>query len=696
MSEMELLAFTPAEDHSAATITIDLTTRSAHAVSPLLYGKFCEHLGHNIYLGMDAQVLYNHTFGKMKVQEGFFADRARRLGWPDPELVKDSYDDGAALGWFRLGAPDEVLLSPDVGPGGNQAQRFETPGASPDAVAGIAQWVYLPTHRTRRYELSMLVRATDPCELQIALLRVDADGEIVEEIALVAGDVGPEWKLLGGELDIDPDAALDGDGPYLFALTTEEPANVVVDYVAVYPADHLDGADPEIIALLKEAKLSVLRWPGGNFVSAYHWMNGVGPTEARPTAPNPVWGGTFESNWVGTDKFLAWCRHVGCEPMICVNAGNGTPEEAAGWVEYCNGGEDTDLGRLRALNGHPEPHNVKYWEIGNEIFGRHQVGWTTPAGNVDRFLRFSEAMKAVDPSIRILACGGLHLGVDAEWNRRLCTETNGAADCQTHHILEGGTLDPPFDVKELYHAFMAYPMRIREDYELMRRRMAAAGIADGRIAITELQLFAHVRRAHEEGRELLATMPTPSTISEALYLTLILHECIRLGDFVEMVTHSATVNHGGGLRKHLQRVWANPVHHAHVMGVEMAGAAPVKVHLTCGTFSTGREFGHLPAVEAAPDLDALAVVDDGEGALTLMIVHRSAQAGPVAVTVDLGGFVESGQAEVVTLKGESLSDENTFEQPEKIVPVDSTAAVEGGKVTLTVAPYSLTRVRVRK
>jgi len=696
MSETKLLAFTPAADHSAARIAVDLQSRSPHAVNPLLYGKFCEHLGHNIYLGMEAQVLYNHTFGKMKVQEGFFADRARRLGWGDPEEIKASYDDGAALGWFRLGEAEEVLLSPDAGPGGNQAQRFETPGATSDVPAGIAQWVHLPAHRTRHYEIKLLVRATVPCELQISLFRPDPAGAL-EEIAFVAADVDSEWKLLGGEMEIDADAELDGDGPYLFALTTETPANVVVDYVAVYPADHLGGADPEIVAMLKEAKLPILRWPGGNFVSAYNWTDGVGAVEARPTAPNPVWGGTFESNWFGTDEFIAFCRQVGCEPMICVNAGDGTPEEAAGWVEYCNGPADTPMGSLRAVNGHPEPYGVKYWEIGNEIFGRHQVGWTTPAGNVDRFLRFSEAMKAADPTIRLLACGGLHLGVDHEWNRLLCTETNGTADCQTHHILEGGTLAPPFDVKELYHAFMAYPVRIRQDYERMRQRMSAAGIADGRIAMTELQLFANVKGPHEEeGRALAAKMPTPSTISEALYATLIIHECIRLGEFVEMVTHSATVNHGGGLRKHLQRVWANPVHYAHVMGVEMAGATPVKVSLTCGTFSTGREFGHLPVVEAAPDLDALAVVDENDGALTLMIVHRSGQAGPVAVTVDLAGFVQAGQAEVVTLAGETLSDENTYEQPDRIVPVTSTAAVEGGKVALTVAPYSLTRVRVRK
>ena len=697
MSDANLLEFTPSDDHAAASVAVDLQTRSPHPVNPLLYGKFCEHLGHNIYLGMEAQVLYNPTFGKMKVAEAFFANRAGRVGWPDPDRVKASYNDGAALGWFRVGADADVLLSPDAGPGGNDAQRFETVGATPETPAGIGQYVYLPVHRTRCYEIRMLARAVQPCEVTVLLFRVDPDGEPGEVFVAVDAELQSEWGELICELEIPADVTLNADGPYLFALTTDDPANVVVDYAMVYPADHVHNADPEVIAMLKAAKLPLLRWPGGNFVSAYHWIDGVGPVEARPTAPNPVWGGSFESNLFGTDEFIAYCRQVGCEPMICVNAGNGTAQEAAGWVEYCNGSADTLMGSLRADNGHPEPHDVKYWEIGNEIFGRHQVGWTTPAGNVDRFLRFSEAMKEADPSIRILACGGLHMGVDHEWNRLLCTETDGKADCQTHHILEGGSVAASIDVKELFHAFMAYPMRIRADYELMRQRMAEAGIVDGRIAITELQLFAGVSDPHgEKGRAMQATMPTPATISEALYATLIIHECIRLGDFVEMLTHSATVNHGGGLRKQFQRVWGNPVHYAHVMGVEMAGATPVKVSLSCGTFSTGREFGHLPVVEAAPDLDAMAVVSaDGE-TLTVMIVHRAAEAGEVEVTIDVGGFADAGAAEVVTLTGETLSDENTYDDPGRIVPAASSAEVAGGKVVLAVAPYSLTRVRVRR
>ncbi len=692
MPEVELFQFEPTHGKGAARLTIDLAVRSPRPVSPRLFGKFCEHLGANIYRGMEAQILYNPTFAVMKAAEGSIPHMADRLAWPDASAVREAYLDGGALGWFRLGSPLEVLLSGEPGPHGGLAQRFETPGASAGSPKGIAQWTFLPLRRTRGYEFRLVGRAVRPCRIELALAPVDAGGKAGPQVARAAVALGSDWNTFTGRLDVQAGADIDPSGLFLFSATSTQPANVVLGRVLLYPDDHVDHADPDVLAMLKRARLSVLRWPGGNFVSGYRWRDGVGPVDARPTMPNPVWRGVIESNLFGTDEFIAYCRNLGCEPLICVNAGDGTAEEAAAWVQYCNGSPESPMGRLRADNGHREPYGVKYWEIGNEIFGRHQIGWTTPAGNVDRFLRFGAAMRAADPSIRLLACGGLHLGVEAEWNRRLNHDTGGAAQCQTHHILEGGAVDETVDPAELFHAFMGYPIRIARDYRVMRQRMTEAGISEPRIAITELQLFAHFKASREGAPG--PALPTPSTISEALYLALILHECIRLGELVEMVTHSATVNHGGGLRKARERVWANPVHYAHEMGSALAGGTPVAVRLACGSFSTGREFGHLPVVRAAPALDAMAVLGPEEKSLMLTLVHRSASAGPIELSVDLGGFPAAKQAELLSLRGANLADENTLDEPERITPRPSTARIETGTLKLTLPPFSLTRVRI--
>lgn len=510
-------------------------------------------------------------------------------------------------------------------------------------------------------------------------------------------DVTGEWNTYTGELRIRQHSSIDDGGAFLLGVTTAAPANIVLDRVLLYPADHIHGADPDVIRMLKDARLPLLRWPGGNFSSGYHWRDGTGPVDARPTGLNPVWHGTFESNLFGTDEFVTFCRDVGCEPMICVNAGNGTPGEAAAWVQYCNGSPETPMGQLRAQMGHPEPYNIRYWEIGNEIFGRHQIGWTTPAGNVDRYMRFGRAMRAIDPNIRLLACGGLHLGVDAEWNQRLNEETACTADCQTHHILEGGEVDPAtLDVTAFYHACMGYPIYVAGDYRLQRQRMADADVAAPRLAITELQLFPMIQGTGGDGYPNPPQIPTASTISEALYAALFIHESIRLGDLAEMITHTATVNHGGGLRKARERVWANPVHYAHVMGSDLIGGTPVAVTLACGTFSTRQAFGHIPPVEKVPNLDVMAVVSKDEQSLILMIVHRSAAAGPIDLAIDLGGFAAQPQATVLTLAGEGPADQNTLQEPQKVSPRSSSALLRAGRIFLTLPPYSLTQVTLHK
>jgi len=531
---------------------------------------------------------------------------------------------------------------------------------------------------------------------------VDAEGEAGPILASAEVELGQEWSTQRGTLRIPDEAALDPAGVFQVSLTAPQGANVVVDRLILYPDDHVGHADPEVIRLLRQARLPLLRWPGGNFVSGYHWRDGVGPVDARPTRPNPAWPG-LEPNLFGTDEFVAFCRAVGCEPTICVNAGNGSAEEAGAWVAYCNGATDTPMGRMRAENGHPEPYNVRIWEIGNEVYGRWQVGWTTPGGYVDRYRRFHRAMREADPTIQILACGKQLVGLESEWNRRLIDEGEPAVESITDHLLTGGQVGPDTDPAELYHAFMGYAGTLAELYGPMIERMRSRGVADPHIAVTELQLFAHFAGESlpsERGADKALRpeqLPTPATISEALYLFTLLHAFARMEGAVELLTHSATVNHGGGLRKARERVWANPVHYAHAMAGSMAGGVPVRVKVACDTYATDHSFGHIPALREVPVLDAGAVVSEDGGQLIVTLVNRSAGA-PVEVRVVVEGLAVGAEAERVSLVGETMYDQNTLQEPERIVPQASTVRVEAGvdeghpEVRLSVGPFSLLRL----
>jgi len=718
------------EQTGTARLSIDASVHG-EAVDPLVYGKFCEHLGSNIYNGMEAQVLRNPTFGKWRFAAGgvdpdggvreqcdsekiddAIRQYSQRMGFSEASPLIDAHKAGCAFWWMRAGEEQSVRFSPDVGADGRRAQRVEVLTATGEGAlrpgsgqalrpgsgqalrprpgqAGIAQWIYLPLHRTRGYEFRVVARAAAPVELEVRLSAAPADGSAGELLASSEVSIERDWNAHTGVLEVPASANAPDDGLFVLSVVARAPANVVISRVLLYPDDHVGGADPDVIRLLREHRLPILRWPGGNFVSGYHWRDGVGPRDLRPTVPNRAWD-VLEYNLFGTDEFITFCREVGCEPLICVNAGDGSPAEAAAWVEYCNGAPDTPMGRLRAENGHPEPYGVKYWEIGNEVYGEWQISWTTPGGYADRYVRFTEAMRKADPEIEILACGTWH---DGEWNRLLMTAAADNMPQLAVHILEGGFVDGSVDPKELFHAFMAYPAFIGKRLRRICEQLSDAGASDPRAAITELQLFARFRHGGSEdsGSPKPSEFPSPSTISEALYDAMIIHECIRLGRRVSMVTHSATVNHGGGLRKTKERVWANPAHHGHVMGSPLAGGTPLGVRLTCPTYSTPGEAGNLPAAKDTPVLDAMAVLGD-DGALCIMLVHRSADAGPVELTVDLGEFESAGRAEVVTIAGESPSDQNTPEQPDRITPRTGSLEVAGREVTFFLAPFSLTRV----
>jgi alpha-N-arabinofuranosidase len=273
----------------------------------------------------------------------------------------------------------------------------------------------------------------------------------------------------------------------------------------------------------------------------------------------------------------------------------------------------------------------------------------------------------------------------------LIDEAGGTLRTLSDHALTGGPVFARTDPVELYHAFMGYAGTLDAFYAPMLEQMRAGGVQDPHIAMTELQLFARFSGQPRPGKPLRPEwLPTPATISEALYLYTYLHAFVRMQGAVDILTHSATVNHGGGLRKARERVWANPVHHAHQMARLLVGGTPVQVAVACETYSTRHSFGHIPAHEAVPVLDALAVLDEDECRLIVTLVNRSALRS-LTVTVDPGWPV-GPEAKLVRLSGETMYDQNTLDEPTRIAPHGERVAVIAGKVELELAPFSLARL----
>ena len=210
------------------------------------------------------------------------------------------------------------------------------------------------------------------------------------------------------------------------------------------PADNIRGFRTDTTLLLRQLRTGMWRFPGGNFLSAHEWRDAIGDIDKRPPRWDPVWN-ALQPNDVGTDEFLFMAELLGVDSFISASAGFGDARSAADLVEYVNGSIDTPMGKLRAANGHPEPYGVKWWGIGNEMWGDFQFGYMVLKQYVYKHNLFGEAMRKVDPTITLLATGRAagsidEIGTDRDWTGGLFTHCLPYVDVMSEHYYayEGG------------------------------------------------------------------------------------------------------------------------------------------------------------------------------------------------------------------------------------------------------------------
>ena len=209
-------------------------------------------------------------------------------------------------------------------------------------------------------------------------------------------------------------------------------------YSGIYEPGHPEadeqGFRKDVMELVKELKVPMIRYPGGNFVSCYDWHDGIGPKDQRPKRMDYAWS-SIETNQFGIDDFCQWAEKVGVEPMIAVNLGTGSIKDAGDLVEYCNFPGGTYWSDLRIKNGHKEPYGVKYWCLGNEMEGSWQAGHLSAEDYTKKALEAAKIMKWVDPSIKLIACGSSYemLPTYMEWDRTMLTELWDQVDYISTH-----------------------------------------------------------------------------------------------------------------------------------------------------------------------------------------------------------------------------------------------------------------------
>jgi len=366
--------------------------QASGVISPLLFGHNLEHTRRAMWRGLSAQMLANRKFASgagARTAEG--SDVGVR-GAPGP--------DGVAARWNALpGARVTFQHDSATGYAGKESQLIKIPAGSSGGLWQAGLHIRAGTH----YRFRMFVHSDAECRV---LIRVRSERDLANHAAPV---LSGGWRECAFEFS----AAISAEDARI-ELSFAGPAQVRLGAVSLLPADNFLGLRRDVVGLLKEISVPVLRWPGGNFILDYPWKDGLLPVDQRPPIKSRMaetlpLSDNCDFHEIGIDEFIALCRHLNAEPFITVNvcpAESGTPQEAADWIEYCNGSPETKWGAVRASRGQREPYAVKLWSIGNENWGAHMLEGHFDASTYSRHVAaFAPAMHKADPSITLVGVG---------------------------------------------------------------------------------------------------------------------------------------------------------------------------------------------------------------------------------------------------------------------------------------------------
>jgi alpha-N-arabinofuranosidase len=334
-------------------------------------------------------------------------------------------------------------FSNETGDAFNNSTSLRIRTRQPADESGIRQMPMM-VRKGERYTGSLYLKGSAAAGVTVRM--VDEAGKQV--FARNLRDIGPIWKKQDFEFTAGRTV---GNATFEVALTGS--GDVTLDMINLFPQSALQngGFRPDVLQAIKDLKPATIRYPGGCFASAYRWKDGIGPRENRTYFPNVIWDDQ-DPNQMGTDEFMDLCQRVGAEPILPVNM-NLSVQDALDWLEYCNGDTSTKWGAARAKNGHPEPYQVKLWEIDNETWG---MG---PERYAEVVSKFSRALRGKDPAVKIIACGGYGYddgkGSSNGWNAKLLDKCARDFDYLSIHYYNGIMYEQDFiEDPRRYEAYM--------------------------------------------------------------------------------------------------------------------------------------------------------------------------------------------------------------------------------------------------
>ena len=653
------LAQTP---RTETLIQIDAAKPVGKAIPRTIFGSFLEPIGNSTYNGLWAELLQNPSFEENLWDVKHVAEMVKN----DPELSRAS-EMALPLPWEPLRYAQGARYAPQWNDAAN-SYRSLLLMALPDAQTGVRQKIYLPVWRTSHYVGSVyLKQVSGPAKVEVSL-RQRGNAEHV----FVSGEIelrGDGWQRYEFALDV-PAHALEPLDPVDFVIAAQAETRVLIDQASLMPGDNVDGMDPEMIALAREMKSPIVRF-GGNFTSAYHWRDGVGPRDKRVSMLNTAWG-IPEYNQFGSDEFLRFCELIGAQPQIALNLGTGTPQEAADWVQYVNQHWGDHAGGL-------------LWELGNELWGNFQVGYPTLSRVAERTKAFSDAVRKVDAKARLIGTGG-DPDSNGNWNAAQLGNPAGTFDfLSTHFVVTTNSVQMPHASPDFLAAStFALPVELERRLRGMHQQFVdAPGQGKVNTAFTEWLFWAPQD----------SLSPRYDNMGGAIGTGGFLNMLLRNADIVAISDMTGIIEFGG-IWKNRGGVYGVPAYWVFRMYSNADAARLVETRSNGETYNVEQGSTRLPKIEGVPYLDVVAALNESGSKLTLFCVNRHLTRD-IGTRISLSGF-RPKMATGWSIFAGNIYEKNDEVTPEHVVPQETSIAVAGAEIRYRFRHESVTVIELEK
>ena len=446
-----------------------------------------------------------------------------------------------------------------------------------------------------------------------------------------------------------------------------------------------NGFRKDVLDEIRKLGVPIIRYPGGNFVSGYDWLDGIGPRTNRPAVLDKAWN-TVNSNQFGTDEFLAWCRLAATEPLLAVNLGTGTPEQAAKLVEYCNVDKGTRWSELRRKNGAAEAYKVQHWCLGNEMDGPWQIGHMTATEYGLKAEDAARQMRYVDPSLKLVACGSSGPGMPTylEWDREVLEQCYDYVDAISLHRYFNNSEETGGDSSK----FLAMNISMERQIDEVA---AVCDVVRGHkrspkklwLSFDEWNVWyrartgAAVNGARQSAPHLLEEV---YNLEDALLVGGLLNTLLRKADRVKLACLAQLVNVIAPIMTNSSGLLRQTTYFPYSWAIEFARGETLDLLVESPTYEVAR-------LGTAQFVDVAGTCHKESGKLAFFLLNRDLTNSREVEIVWEGASPRAADALVLT--GTDLKASNTFETPNRVTPQKGEVpSNSGGRWTLKLPPRS--------